>query len=170
MSNDIFKAKQFISDNFTANKSFFSCHKRSRIQVSPRMKVGVSPTMSPGQKRLKKTEIQMIATVQSRCVRLLAYKVQSHTCSVHEADSTESAAAVAFALTPLSSSESKLIDKQDCSIQCTLLATPRHGNFADFDTTESMEANCCLVKTTLPFFIFDKANLTDSNRADITLF
>ena len=113
--------------------------------------------------------MQMIATVQSRCMRSLAYKVQSHTCSVQEADSTESAAALAFALTPLSSSESKLNDKQDCSIQCSLLATPSHGNF-DFDTTESMEANCCLVKTTLPFFIFDKANLTDSNRADITLF
>ena len=50
MSNAIFKAKRFISDNFTANESFFSCHKRSRIPVSPRMKIGVLPTMSPGQK------------------------------------------------------------------------------------------------------------------------
>ena len=113
LSNAIFKVKRFIWDNFTANKSFFSCHKRSRIPVSPRMNV---PACNPQCPQARK--MQMIATVQSRCVPSLAYKVQSHTCSVQEADSTESAAALAFALTPLSSSE------QDCSIQCSLLATP----------------------------------------------
>ena len=65
--------------------------------------------------------MQMITTVQSRCVRSLAYKVQSHMCSVQEADSTESAAALAFALTPLSRFRNLLDSHQLTTVSCNMV-------------------------------------------------